>query len=382
MIGLIPTVAEAVHISAHEPDEAVSYQETQDGQTCFVNCGTAALALAVLDAMAAKKVPGQPEVLLPAYCCPDVLSAVHFAGARPVLVDLEANSTHMDLACIRAGLSECTVAIIAVNFLGIAERLDAIAEIAAESGAAVIDDSCQSMPASLRVDPGAAYKILSFGRGKPVNLLHGGALIARKPLAASVSATITAAADSKSGAAGHRLRTATFNAARQPVIFALLHRLGMAGNTRYRPLAGIRRMDDYTEKILPVAVARHAAGDNSIRGELARHLDTAADHVLDLPRVLSTYAGDRLLRYPLLAASHEARDRLIERCRDAGVGVSAMYGLPLPDIEGTALATDSSSFPRAREFSQKLLTIPVHSGITSAIIDRITAILATDPAKL
>jgi dTDP-4-amino-4,6-dideoxygalactose transaminase len=381
MIGLLPTVAQALYIPEREFRDPAGEPGAKDANCYFVKSGTAALALAVLDAIGAKTGPGKAQVILPAYCCPDVLSAVHFAGAEPVLVDFEPNSTQMNLESVRAAMSERTAAVIAVNFLGIAERLQALADIVTGHECAIIDDSCQNMPPTLQADPGATCKILSFGRGKPVNLLHGGALISRKPLAPAVAQTIGSATGSNS-AASHWLRMAAFNSARAPLLFSLVNKLGLAGATRYRALTDVRLMNGYTQQALPAAFVRHGQSDETASQEIATRLEGTQEYLIDLPRALSAHVNGRLLRYPVLAASRQARDRLITQLRGAGVCVSAMYGVPLPDIEGSNLPVLSSGYPNAVDFSQKLLTIPVHSGITSAIIDRITTILASDPANL
>ena len=54
----------------------------------FYHSGTAALAAAIIAAKTARAIH-DAEVILPAYACPDLLSAAIFARVRPVLVDLE-----------------------------------------------------------------------------------------------------------------------------------------------------------------------------------------------------------------------------------------------------------------------------------------------------
>ncbi|RKZ65668.1 MAG: hypothetical protein DRQ44_07780, partial [Gammaproteobacteria bacterium] len=69
-------------------------------QTQFYASGTAALAAALVAVLAKSQKSfksGQAEILLPAYGCPDLISAAVFAGVKPVLVDLEADRPWLDL---------------------------------------------------------------------------------------------------------------------------------------------------------------------------------------------------------------------------------------------------------------------------------------------
>jgi dTDP-4-amino-4,6-dideoxygalactose transaminase len=62
----------------------------------FYCSGTAALAVAIKVSIEYKDIQ-QPEIILPAYGCPDLISATVYAGAKPVLVDLEHQRPWMDL---------------------------------------------------------------------------------------------------------------------------------------------------------------------------------------------------------------------------------------------------------------------------------------------
>ena len=117
---------------------------------------------------------------MPAYACPDLVSAAKYAGVKPVLVDFEHDRPWMSVDEIKGVVSEKVIAIVAVNFLGIPERMQAIRGVADEYDALVIEDSAQAFP----VSPDTNFwkgdiVIVSFGRGKPVSLLGGGALLLR-----------------------------------------------------------------------------------------------------------------------------------------------------------------------------------------------------------
>ncbi len=83
----------------------------------LLNSGTAALSLAMTIAAGSAEA-SSPEVILPAYGCPDLLAAAYYAGLRPVLADIQAASPRYQQAALETAITGDTVAIVAVNFLG------------------------------------------------------------------------------------------------------------------------------------------------------------------------------------------------------------------------------------------------------------------------
>jgi len=122
-------VGELIRFKGVENANAVLESVFGDFKVHYYNSGTAALASAVLAAVRRKKEIHTPEVLIPAYACPDLVSAVVYAGARPVLVDFREDQPRMALEKIAEKITVNSVAVIAVNFLGIPEDLIAIRQL-------------------------------------------------------------------------------------------------------------------------------------------------------------------------------------------------------------------------------------------------------------
>ena len=149
--------------------------------------GTQALAMALTDARMHLSAEA-PEVILPAYGCPDLVTASVYAGLRPRLVDTAPSGQWgYDLGALKKvlagegrsgqrGADNCA-AIVAVNLLGTGDQAVELAQIATETGIALIQDSAQHLPRHLPAQWLGDYVVLSFGRGKPLNLLGGGALL-------------------------------------------------------------------------------------------------------------------------------------------------------------------------------------------------------------
>lgn len=110
-----------------------------------VNSGTGSLyiALRALDIG-----PGD-EVIVPAYTFVASYTATIFAGATPVLAEIDESFT-LDPGDIENRITERTKAIMPVHMLGNPSDLDAICGIARKHGLYVVEDSCQAAGASYK----------------------------------------------------------------------------------------------------------------------------------------------------------------------------------------------------------------------------------------
>jgi dTDP-4-amino-4,6-dideoxygalactose transaminase len=105
-----------------------------------LNSGTSALHLALL---AAGVEPGDEVITVPFTFVASV-AAVLYAGARPVLVDIEPRTFNMDPAAIEAAITSRTKVILPVHLYGQAADMDPILEIARRHSLIVIEDAAQA----------------------------------------------------------------------------------------------------------------------------------------------------------------------------------------------------------------------------------------------
>ena len=116
-----------------------------------LNSGTSALHLALL---AAGVGPGDEVITVPFTFVASV-AAVLYAGAKPVLVDIDPRSFTIDPAAIEAAITSRTKAILPVHLYGQSADMDPIMEVARRHGVVVIEDAAQAH--------GAKYKGRSAG---------------------------------------------------------------------------------------------------------------------------------------------------------------------------------------------------------------------------
>lgn len=379
MAGLISSVGRSVlfdygrsRAAANEPalGEAVTYLDS----------GTSALALAAMYAIRKSGYGREAAIVLPAYCCPDVLSAVRKAGATPVLVDLQPGTTWLDHEQLRDVIAKQKVAAaIAVNFMGIPERIAELQALAAGSACTIIDDSCQAPPGAADKASADVIRIFSFGRGKPVSMLHGGAVQWPSEPGPQADAIVPGQALSQSRLhdyAGSML----FNLARRPAVFRLVSTFGLAGKTVYKEAGDIRAMREFHLSRLPAAIEAYWSREPAAQAQLIGGLAALSPVDFNLPSNLTGNRLDiRLLRLPLLFTGTRRRDEALRTFRSRGIDATTLYGRALPGIAGVDLGLHEDSFPAAKELSRKLLTLPLHSDISSDIVDRILRILAKTP---
>ena len=87
--------------------------------------------------------PGD-EVIVPAHTFIATAAAVTFAGARPILVDVDPATYNIDVAQVEAAITPRTRAIIPVHLYGLPAAMDAIMSLADRHDLAVIEDACQA----------------------------------------------------------------------------------------------------------------------------------------------------------------------------------------------------------------------------------------------
>jgi dTDP-4-amino-4,6-dideoxygalactose transaminase len=387
MMGMLRPVGSRVPL----PDSGIEWRLPWDDnyRTWYLGSGTEALSVAVSLAITRSSLKSStPEVLLPAYGCPDLVAAVVARGAKPVLVDLMPDCPFMDTEKLSRALSDATVAVVAAGFLGVPEQLSLLATICREHDVWLIEDSAQCFPPDCAREPTADCAVLSFGRGKPINLMGGGALVVRTDRSSS-------AADALSSLPEEQLIIDWKWRARRHVFNFLLGRFGYGllrrvpflglGTTVYKPLLNLHRIQ------LPAGLL-----EAGIRGAEERPV-IVASYVRELEFLWQrgwttfmindvsgdTSAGQHVtLRYALLAPGRGTRDKAIEALNNVGIGANAFYGGALPDLDGVSdvLVGSGGDYPVAESFADRLLTLPSHEDVTdrdisliAATLDKITA---------
>ncbi|MCH8532321.1 MAG: DegT/DnrJ/EryC1/StrS family aminotransferase [Saccharospirillum sp.] len=342
----------------------------------WVSSGTAALAYSLLHRRLLYPEITSPQVIVPAYCCPDLLAAAQYAGYETVVVDIQADDTGFNLADLHTALNDRTLAVIAINFMGIAERLAEIRSlISGYERVALVEDNAQWFPMEPR-EHGLEgdYVTFSFGRGKAIGLLGGGLVALRDGLPEVAGFAIEAA----SAARAWPVKAWLVNQLSRPRLFYALTRLPMLklGETRYHALEAIGAMPERILEAFEANYALYRARPAVVEGFFDALFEGSASNAL---APLKSKRRRNLLRYPVLCRTSEQRDALLGILTQAGMGATGLYQKPLARVDGVAGLTKvvvPEETPGADAFASRLLTLPVHSGVSQSDMDVIAGILS------
>ena len=141
-----------------------------------VTNGTAALEVV----MAALNVGPGDEVIVPDFTFIATASAVLFAGALPVMVDVLPDTYCIDSDLVEAGITQRTKAIIAVHMGGHPADLDRLSKIARDRGIALVEDSSHAHASEWRgerIGTFGSAATFSFQSSKLITAGEGGIIL-------------------------------------------------------------------------------------------------------------------------------------------------------------------------------------------------------------
>ena len=326
----------------------------------FYHSGTESLASAVNIAKQLVKTD-TPEMIVSAYACPDVISAILYNDVTPILVDYEKDRPWLDLNTVKSAINENTIGIIAINFLGIPERSAELKALLEDTQGLLIEDLAQWFP-----EPDASaiqgdLAITSFGRGKPVSVLGGGALLVKneehKELAIKTEPTEKASFPS---IIKHSLKSCIYNTLISPLWYWLPNKLPFLklGETHFDPLETVESMPEEALRLLNRNQKKYFSR-KKIQPQISNILHNTLHDFIDLPKETGYLEERRLLRYPILLPSEEEKSRLLEQLKP--LGVSPLYPKPLFEFEAIEPQVKRADEGlNASSFCDRLLTFPVY----------------------
>ena len=307
-----------------------------------VNSGTSALHLALL---AAGVGPGDEVITVP-YTFVATVAAIEYAGAKPVLVDVEPDYWTMDPAKLEAAITPRTKAIMPVHLYGQPADMDPILEIARRRGIPVIEDAAQAHASEYKGRRCGSMGLLgcfSFYPGKNLGAYgEGGAVVTNDAALAKHVRLLRAWGEEVRYE--HKYRA--FNYRMDGVQGAVLG-------------VKLRHLEAWTE-----ARRRHAA-------EYARQLaDTPAAPPVERP-------GTRHV-YHVYVVRLAQRDAWRARLGEAGVQTGVHYPIPVhlqPAYRDLGHA--AGDFPVSERAAGEVLSLPIFPELTDQQIATVAALLRT-----
>jgi len=346
-----------------------------------VSSGRAALTI-LLNAL--KKCSDRREVVIPAYTCFSVPSAVVRSGLPIRLCDVDPKTLDLDHnALTRIDLGQ-VLCIIPSSLYGMPSDLRTFEEISRARGAFLIDDAAQCLGATVDGRPCGALGdagFYSLGRGKNVTTMGGGILVTqREDLASLIEKELSrlphpSALDGISAA----LRSLLYALTLPPSRYWILDRIPFLGLglSVFDPNFKIAQLSTFQAR-LASQLSPLIDSYNRIRQQNAHHLRVGIDGVegIEIPRPVKG-ANPVYLRFPILTRDATHRSQLLRRFRAAGIGASTSYPTAIGHIPGIDqyLARDQQPCPGAVSIAKRIITLPTHPYVTSTDVDRMIEII-------
>jgi dTDP-4-amino-4,6-dideoxygalactose transaminase len=303
-----------------------------------LNSGTSALHLALL---AAGVGPGDEVITVPFTFVASV-AAVIYAGARPVLVDIDPRSFTMDPSAIEAAITPRTKAILPVHLYGQPAEMAPIMEVAQRHGLVVIEDAAQAHGAKYH---GANYK------DRPVGSIGDMACFSFYP-------------GKNLGAYGEAGAVTTSN----PEYANTIRLLRDWGQDRkyHHLLRGFNyRMEGFQGAILRVKLRHLDQWTEARRAVVRQYNELLADSGVETP-VEMPWARHVYHVYTLRV---EDRDGLHAALQADGIQTGIHYPVPAHLQPAYAdLGYGRGAFPRSEKAAEQVLSLPLYPELSSHVV--------------
>jgi len=325
-------------------------------EKCILGNSGRALLSSLLKALWKKERETRNEVLIPGYTCYSVAASVVRAGSKINVYDLDPRSFTPDINSLRRKVSSNTLAVICQHLFGIPAEIQELMEVAREIGAYVIEDAAQGLGGTTgghALGTMADFGFYSFGRGKPLPLGAGGAMVEKN------HKTLQTIELGSNGNGYVQLgRTFLTQFMSLPSLYWLPERLPLGlGETIFDPHFSIGPM--------PGSMAR--------LGELSlNELDRRNKHRQDIVKVYKSFfeelwqientheSAPVYNRFPLVCGPGQIPQEI------RSMGVRRMYPQAILDEKTIRpfIVNQTTPTPGASEIARNLITLPTHEGIT------------------
>lgn len=260
--------------------------------------------------------------------------AVSICGAKPVFVDVDAQTYTMDPVRLKQAITPRTKAIIPVHLFGQTADMEPILEIAQQHGLPVIEDACQAHGASYKGRMAGTMGVagcFSFYPGKNLGAYgEAGAVVTNdQELAAKIK---------------------------------ILREHGQPKKYVHSVIGWNARMDGIQGAILSVKLKYLSAANEARRANARLYNELlAGEHLVVMPAE-ATYAKHV---YHLYVIQTRRRDELIQLLGVEGIACGIHYPIPLHLQEAYAsLGLSKMAFPVAEKSAQQFVSLPMFPELT------------------
>jgi dTDP-4-amino-4,6-dideoxygalactose transaminase len=298
-------------------------------QAIGVGSGTEALHLALV----ACGVQSGDEVITVTNTAVPTISAITFANAMPVFVDIDPKSFCMNAGKIEEKITSRTKAIIPVHLYGQACDMPAIMAVAEKHGLRIIEDACQAHGAEFagkKAGTFGDYGCFSFYPSKNLGAFGDGGIVVT-------------------------------NDQQKAEQIRLLRNYGQTKRYYHQTKGFNSRLDDMQAALLAVQLP-HLEAWNKRRREVAA---IYTKHVRNKKIVVPSTHKDAFHVFHLYVIRCTERDRLREYLAEKGIGTQIHYPIPCHLQEAYKdLRLGKGTCPAAERCAEEILSLPIYPELT------------------
>ena len=375
---LIKCLAKNLHATTDMTNEAIK-QYLGNNHVLYLSSGRAALWL-YLKTVSIRR-PERKEVIIPAYTCPSVVSAVLKAGLTPVLCDNNLDDFGYLSEEFESKLSRSTLAVIAVHLYGLPVKINKIKDLCRNNGTCFVEDAAQAFGNPYQDDPDSKLGLkgdagfYSFGRGKPISIMHGGLLVVNSSDEYQEAEKILQGLKKSNDKVHYCISLGLYAFFSNPHLYWIPQMIPFLnlGGTVFEPEFETARGLDAAAELANVMVS-------GIEEEKEVRKNNTKWYSDNLPQGFINQGGRRgeypYLRYPVMIEDEDLRTRILERLIAEGTGATGSYPTPLNELPKLReVLADGTKYSAAKKISESIVTLPVHSGVSAADRENIKRII-------
>lgn len=298
----------------------------------YLSSGRAALWL-ILKTLSRMN-PGRRQVIIPAYTCPAVASAVLKADLRPVLCDINTVDFGFSISEFQEKIKKDTLAVVLVHLFGYPANIRQLQDCCRAYDVYMIEDAAQGFGNSLLDSPECRLGLLgdagffSFGRGKPLSILHGGILAIHSEEVFQIAWQIYKELDpaEENSCLKYLVMLSAYAFFSNPYLYWIPQRIPSLhlGETIFEPDFAITKGLEVAGLVINETV-KSSEQDKVIRSKnsywFARNLNY--DSGLEWP----PSPEYPYLRYPLIVPNRKMRDHILDNLVSHGTGAALFLSL-------------------------------------------------------
>ena len=350
----------------------------------LVSSGKAALTV-ILKALAASS--GRRRVIVPAYTCFSVPSAIIRAGLDVVLCDVDPETLDFNFAELEGLLDDEVLCVVPTHLFGRPADVDRVKRLCEGKGIVVVEDAAQAMggqSGGRLLGTLGDVAFFSLGRGKNLTCGTGGIILARSiSVAERIKAEYAALPEAPRGEVVRNwLEMVMMRFFIHPLLYWLPAGLPFLrlGETKFYTDFSMYRMDEVRAHQLQ-GWERRLALANRERATRAGWLIDGLDlHRRGMQPITGKEAV--YLRLPVMVRDRETKEAVCRQSREVGAGLSPNYPATIQEIPELAGRLAGRKCPGAQEVVDRLVTLPTHQFVTEADRLKIGRILGNRENRL